>query len=158
MGRRSSDCARSSEPVTGIECNFPQAIAGLHRILAAVSPTRELDRLRESLRGQIPEKAVFGITEAFSISVEKLDKISRRAVMVIAQLASAPVPEDFFDALPAKLGSPAVRACLRSRHFVGDGGTSDKGEPGVRSDAPAYGRLPSHPCSKVCTRITRDRV
>jgi tetratricopeptide (TPR) repeat protein len=91
------------------------------------SPTRELDRLRESLRGQIPEKAVFGITEAFSISVDKLDKISRRAGMVIAQLASAPVPEDFFDALPAKLGSPAVRACLRSRHFVSDGGTSNKG-------------------------------
>ena len=92
------------------------------------SPTRELDRLRESLRGQIPEKApVFGITEAFSISVDKLDKISRRAGMVIAQLASAPVPEDFSDALPAKLGSPAVRACLRSRHFVSDGGTSNKG-------------------------------
>jgi tetratricopeptide (TPR) repeat protein len=86
------------------------------------SGTKELDRLREALRGQVPRDAIRGIAEAFSISFEKLDAAAKKVAMVLAQLASAPIPEAFFEALPEEWKSPGVRVALRSRHFVTSGG------------------------------------
>jgi tetratricopeptide (TPR) repeat protein len=88
----------------------------------ASRPVRELDRLRDALRGQVPKDAVRGITEAFSISFENLDGPTQQAVQLLAQLAPAPVPEAFMEALPGDLKSPAIRTALRGRHFVTGGG------------------------------------
>src|ERR1017187_7101044 len=88
----------------------------------ASRPVRELDRLRDALRGQVPKDAVRGITEAFSISFENLDGPTQQAVQLPAQLAPAPVPEAFMEALPGDLKSPAIRTALRGRHFVTGGG------------------------------------
>ena len=49
--------------------------------------TGELDRLREALRGQVPANAVRGVTEAFSISFEKLDGTTQQVAQLLAQLA-----------------------------------------------------------------------
>ena len=84
--------------------------------------TGELDRLREALRGQVPANAVRGVTEAFSISFEKLGGPTRDVALLLAQLAPAPIPEAFMEALPDEWKNPGVRAALRSRHFVTGGG------------------------------------
>jgi tetratricopeptide (TPR) repeat protein len=86
------------------------------------SVTKELDRMREALRGHVPRGAVRGITEAFSISFEKLDALAREVAVLLAQLSSAPIPEAFLQALPDEWRSPGVRVALRSRHFVTSGG------------------------------------
>jgi len=65
---------------------------------------------------------VHGVTEAFSISFAKLDEITQSVAMLLAQLAAAPIPEAFMEALPDEWKSPAIRAALRSRHFVTSGG------------------------------------
>jgi tetratricopeptide (TPR) repeat protein len=101
----------------------PQALLErLCRTDQSPSATRELDRLREALRGQVPANAVRGVTEAFSISFEKLDAATRQVAQLLAQLAPAPVPEEFMEALPDEWSGPAVRAALRSRHFLTGGG------------------------------------
>ena len=95
---------------------------------ATVEPrTAQLDRLREALRGQVPKDAVRGITEAFSISFEKLDEADRQLAFVLAQLAPAPIPEEFMNALPEGLNSPGARVALRSRHFITSGGGASFG-------------------------------
>jgi len=78
--------------------------------LEASGTTAELDRLRDAVRGQVPKDAVRGITQAFLISFEKLDDTARKTAMVLAQLAAAPIPEEFLEALPEELRTPAVRA------------------------------------------------
>ncbi len=78
----------------------------------------ELGRLRDALRGEVPEGAVHGVTEAFLISFEKLDERARSTAMLLAQLAPAPIPEAVVEALPKESRSPAARAALRSRRFV----------------------------------------
>jgi tetratricopeptide (TPR) repeat protein len=124
------------ERIAGWVGNLPIALDLLNRSLALNSisaqallqrvkspgATAELDGLREALRGQVPEGAVHGVTEAFLISFEKLDKRARSAAMLLAQLAPAPIPEAVLEALPERSRSPAVRAALRSRHFVTPGG------------------------------------
>jgi hypothetical protein len=86
------------------------------------SGTKELDRLRESLRGQVPKDAIRGITESFSISFDKLSGAAKKLAMVLAQLAPAPIPVAFLEALPDDWKTPGVRVALRSRHFVTSGG------------------------------------
>src|ERR1022692_2487401 len=116
-------------------CDLPIALDLLNRSLALGSisprsllvgqaswPVRELDRLRDALRGQVPKDAVRGITEAFSISFENLDGEAKAVALLLAQLAPTPVPEEFMEALPDELKSPAIRAALRGRHFVTGGG------------------------------------
>ncbi len=57
------------------------------------------------------------MTDAFSISFEKLDRYAQEA-MILAQLAPTPIPEAFMQAVPDKWSNEGVRAALRSRHFV----------------------------------------
>ena len=99
----------------------------LKRATTVEPRTAQLDRLRDALRGQVPKDAVRGITEAFSISFEKLDEAGRQLAFVLAQLASAPIPEEFMNALSEGLNSPGARVALRSRHFVSSGGGSSFG-------------------------------
>jgi hypothetical protein len=81
----------------------------------------ELDGLREALRGQVPANAVHGVTETFLMSFEKLDGATQQVARLLAQMAPAPVPEAFMEALPDEWKGPAVRAALRSRHWVTGG-------------------------------------
>jgi hypothetical protein len=90
----------------------------VHSTAQPPSATVELDRLSEALRGQVPKGAVRGVTEAFSISFEKLDGTAQQ----VAQLDPAPIPEAFMEALLEEWKIPGVRAALRSRHFVTSGG------------------------------------
>ncbi len=83
--------------------------------------TGELDRMRDALRGQVPRDAVHGITETFAISFERLDPTSQRLAVLLAQLAPAPIPELFMEALSGDWNGPGARAALRSRHFVTSG-------------------------------------
>ena len=46
--------------------------------------TGELDRLRDALRGQVPQNAVHGVTETFSISYDKLDVLAQQIVAACA--------------------------------------------------------------------------
>ncbi len=87
----------------------------------ASGPVRELDSLRNALRGQVPKDAVHGITEAFSTSFERLPGAAQHCALLLAQLAPAPIPEAFMEALPDELNSPAIRTALRGRHFVTGG-------------------------------------
>lgn len=83
--------------------------------------TAELDTLRDAMRGQVPENALRGVTEVFLISFQKLDRTAQYVAQVLAHLAPAPIPEEFMKALPGNGNSPAVRAALRSRHFLSSG-------------------------------------
>ncbi len=86
--------------------------------------TGELDHLRDALRGQVPKNAVRGVTETLSISFEKLDRTTKEVAQLLAQLAPAPIPLEFIEALPDEWRSPRIRAALRSRHFVTSDGTT----------------------------------
>lgn len=97
----------------------------LHRAalpVAAAGIANELDSLSSGAVGQVSRNAVHGISQTFQISFAKLDSKSRQLVLVLAQLATEPIPEAFLDALPRSLRSIAVRAALHSRHFVTGGG------------------------------------
>jgi tetratricopeptide (TPR) repeat protein len=87
----------------------------------ANGPATELDEMEESLRTQVPAGALVGVTETFRISFDKLQKSAQDLAYVLAHLAPAPVPMDFVLSLPELLRSGAVRAALRSRHFVTGG-------------------------------------
>ena len=84
--------------------------------------TAELDGLLEALRGQVPEGAIRGITEALSISFEKLGPNGRRAARLLAQLAPTPIPEELMTAFGPGVDNPEARLPLTGRHFVTGGG------------------------------------
>ena len=113
--------------------------------------------------GQVPKGAVRGITESFLISFEKLDGAAQKSAMVLAQLATAPIPEEFFEALPQELRAPAVRAALRSRHLVTSGGNASFGvmhrlsADFLRSMAGDQGQLFVAACDGLLKVMTPDR-
>jgi hypothetical protein len=88
----------------------PSVLVG--RVGQASRPVRELDHLREALRGQVPKDAVGGITEAFSISFENLDEATQQVAQLLAQLAPAPIPKARQFARPSRpaTSSPAAAA------------------------------------------------
>lgn len=81
-------------------------------------PVRELDRQMESLREHIAPGSLRGVTEALSISYERLSEPARRAARLLAWLAHEPIPLVLLEALGPDVNSPAVRTALRSRHFI----------------------------------------
>src|ERR1039458_7899325 len=83
--------------------------------------TSELERLSDALRGQVPDKAVRGVTETFMISFERLGESAQRVAQLLAHLAPAPIPEAFVESLPDEWKKPEIRSVLRSRHFVTSG-------------------------------------
>jgi tetratricopeptide (TPR) repeat protein len=84
--------------------------------------TAELDGLSEALRGQVPEGAIRGITEALSISWKMLGPKGRRAARLLAQLAPEPIPEEVLAAFGLSVDNPKARQALGGRHFVTGGG------------------------------------
>jgi hypothetical protein len=84
--------------------------------------TAELDGLSKALGGQVPVGAIRGITEALSISYEKLGPEGQEAARLLAQLAPAPIPEELLAALGPSVDNPKARLALRGRHFVTGGG------------------------------------
>lgn len=84
--------------------------------------TAELDGLSEALRGQVPEGAIRGITEALSISLKKLGPKGRRAARLLAQLAPTPIPEELMAAFGPSVDNRKARLALTGRHFVTGGG------------------------------------
>jgi hypothetical protein len=84
--------------------------------------TAELDGLSEALRDQVPEGAIRGITEALSISFEKLGPEGQEAARLLAQLAPAPIPEEVLAAFGPSVDNLKARLALTGRHFVTGGG------------------------------------
>lgn len=82
------------------------------------SPTSALDMQREALRGHVPDAILSGVTEAFSVSLNKLDAATRMAAFLLSQLAPWPIPEELIAAFDSTLFPPKVRTALLARHFV----------------------------------------
>ncbi|WP_163992795.1 tetratricopeptide repeat protein [Pyxidicoccus caerfyrddinensis] len=82
-----------------------------------VGPVRELDRQLEALRPHLPDGQLRGVTEALSISYERLTPEAQRAAVVLAQLAPVPIPEVLLEHM-APLFTPEVRVQLKLRSFV----------------------------------------
>ena len=97
---------------------------GVDRLLKLVRGggeiTAELDRQMEALRGQVPEGALRGVTEAFRASYDSLSEAGSRLARLIALLAPEAVPDTLVEALIDKAGinGPKARAELRLRSFV----------------------------------------
>jgi len=103
------------------------ARALLQKSRTAGPRTPQLDLLREALRGQVPSDAALRITEAFSISFEKLSQSGQQLACVLAQLGSVPIPHEFVDALPEKFNDPRAKVAVSSRHFITFGDASSFG-------------------------------
>ena len=82
------------------------------------SSTTALDEALESLRIAVPPGSLRGVTEALSLSYEKLDPAVRIAARVLAWLAPEPIPEALIGVFGPELFSLQTRAVLCSRSFV----------------------------------------
>ncbi|MGA2327596.1 MAG: tetratricopeptide repeat protein [Bryobacteraceae bacterium] len=101
----------------------PDSAPGLLDMAEHSAPlTAELDGLSEALRGQVPEGAIRGITEALSISLKKLGPKGRRAARLLAQLAPAPIPGELLAAFGPSVDNRKARSALTGRNFVTGGG------------------------------------
>ncbi|QSQ26635.1 tetratricopeptide repeat protein [Pyxidicoccus parkwayensis] len=112
--------------------NLPLALELLNRVLVLggltvdelvrrtehVGPTAELDQQMDALRGQLPEGRLRGITEAFTLSYQRLTEREREAARLIAQLSPAPILFETLKALEPEGFPPAVRNALVARSFV----------------------------------------
>ncbi|WP_163999556.1 FxSxx-COOH system tetratricopeptide repeat protein [Pyxidicoccus caerfyrddinensis] len=112
--------------------NLPLALELLNRVLVLggltvdelvrrtehVRPAAELDKQMDALRGQLPEGRLRGITEAFTLSYQRLTEREREAARLIAQLSPAPILFETLKALDAEGFPPAVRNALVARSFV----------------------------------------
>ncbi|MET0399784.1 MAG: toll/interleukin-1 receptor domain-containing protein [Longimicrobiaceae bacterium] len=83
-------------------------------------PAEGLDQAMEALRTSVPEGALRGITEALSVSYERLTHEGRTAARLVAWMAPAAVPEVVAQAFGPDVFTPAVRSVLRSRHLVSE--------------------------------------
>lgn len=82
-----------------------------------VGPALELDRQMDALRAHIPEGQLRGVTEALSISYERLPKEAQNAARFLAQLSPAPIPMVLLEVMKP-LFTPQVRTFLTMRSFV----------------------------------------
>lgn len=81
-------------------------------------PTRELDRQHATLSEWVPEGVLRGVTEALSISYERLPREAQQAARLIAQLSHEPIPLRVAQSLGPELSTPSVRIALRARSFI----------------------------------------
>lgn len=81
------------------------------------SPTREIKRGMESLKGQVPAAALRGIVETFAASYGRLTSDARDAARLLAALAPAPIPLELVDAA-SDVFTPEVRSELILRSWV----------------------------------------
>ena len=78
-----------------------------------------LDESAEALRGLVPTGQLRGITEALSVSYERLGDDARLAARLLAHLAPSAVPLEILEALGPPTATPSVRGTLVARSFVG---------------------------------------
>jgi hypothetical protein len=103
----------------------------------AVSVTREVDAAKEALRGQVPQGALRGLTDALSISYERLKPAEQHAARLLAQLGPEAIPQRIIDSFGDAFSSP-VQAALVARAWV----TSTSAMDGIAADAvPLFGRM-----------------
>jgi Flp pilus assembly protein TadD len=90
--------------------------------LLDASRTREtsasLDEGMDSLRFTVPEGTLRGVTEAFSMSYDRLTPTEQQAARMLAWLAPDPIPEALLDTLGAPPFTGGARAVLVHRSFV----------------------------------------
>jgi hypothetical protein len=94
--------------------------------LEVASMTEDMDSACEAVRGEVAADALRGVTEALSISIDKLGPRTRKAAFLLAQLPPRPIPErvvERFDEIGIR-----ERAALNTRHFVTGGGPGIFGE------------------------------
>lgn len=111
---------------------LPLALELLNRVLAAhtrtprqlfaaigaSTPTRELDEAMAVLRGSVPAGHLRGITEALSLSYQRLSPAEREAARLLAWLGPEPIPHAVLDALGPDVFPAAIRARLAGLSFV----------------------------------------
>jgi tetratricopeptide (TPR) repeat protein len=105
------------ELLNGLLASGAMSGGELLRLSREGRPAAELDAAMEVLRGTVPEGTLRGITEAFAASYERLTEAEQLAARLIAWMAPGVVPEIVMEGLKTVF-TPAVRATLRSRHFV----------------------------------------
>ena len=115
--------------------------------------TARLDSFGKALRGQVDPRVAAGITAAFSISYEKLDPSARTVARILAQLAPAPIPNEFLEALSGRTqrSRRPRRAALTPFHH-------SQRRRNLRRDAPPHCRLPAQPAGRAGICILRGRV
>jgi hypothetical protein len=103
----------------------------------AVSVTREVDAAKEALRGQVPEGALRGVTDALSISYERLKPAEQQAARLLAQLGPEAIPQRIIELFADAFSGP-VKAALVARAWV----TPTSAMDGTAADAvPLFGRM-----------------
>jgi tetratricopeptide (TPR) repeat protein len=90
-------------------------------LLYQSSRTETLDKYSKALKGQVPEGALRGITEAFSTSYEKLDSATGAAACLLAQLGPTPIPEEIVEAFGQTVNTLEIRLTLTGRGFITGG-------------------------------------
>jgi tetratricopeptide (TPR) repeat protein len=124
---------------------LPMALELLHAALghAVITPvalleaaqnrrptTPTLDGHMEALRGQVPIRALRGITEAFELSFELLSESAKRIACRLAWVVPAAIPDALLESISVDPDGPAARAALVGRSFLrqayspGEGGLS----------------------------------
>jgi tetratricopeptide (TPR) repeat protein len=95
-------------------------------------PAPELDRQMDALRAQVVPDSLRGVTEAFSLSYERLPEQARKAARLISWLAPEPIPLELLQELGPEASAPELRTALVARSFV----TQLSGK-----DVPLFGRM-----------------
>ena len=113
--------------------DLPIALSLLNLLLGmgAVSPQDLVSRARtrvdphtvdhylDAIRGQVPDGALRGIAETFSLSLASLGDSAAHAAKAYAFLAHAPVPHELLSHMTmGHLRLPENKVILKSRHFV----------------------------------------
>ncbi|HEX5727378.1 MAG TPA: toll/interleukin-1 receptor domain-containing protein [Longimicrobiaceae bacterium] len=96
-------------------------------LTATESPgtTKLLDEAMIALRGCVRPGTLRGVSEALTLSYERLTPEQQRAARLLAWMAPAPIPEAMLDELGSEVVSAETRTVLRSRSFlVGGEGNS----------------------------------
>jgi tetratricopeptide (TPR) repeat protein len=91
------------------------------------SPSEQVDRQMEALRGQVPPGSLRGVTEALALSYEALAPEVRSASRMIAWFAAEPIPVELFHALGTDVDTSNIRTALTARSFLSARGGHDQG-------------------------------
>jgi tetratricopeptide (TPR) repeat protein len=87
--------------------------------------TRELDNAMEALRPTVQRGSLRGVTEALSISYEKLSEREQAAARLLSWLAPEPIPTEVLTAVGTEPFSAPTRGVLVHRSFVTRGSSEE---------------------------------
>jgi tetratricopeptide (TPR) repeat protein len=86
--------------------------------LLTLGPVQTLDRQTRALQGSVPEGVLRGVTDALSVSYNRLPKPAQRMARLLARLAPEPIPTALLESLEDEDSASEVRVALTTRHFV----------------------------------------